>query len=393
MADLDRSLIESAPRISEVVITGGPCSGKTSSLAYLSEKLRDYGFRVFVVPEVSTMLRLGGLHDLMEIEQNDRELYFHTQVEHVLLRRALRERFRALAEGFPPETKSVIVHDRGEMDTSSYMTPDEWQQLMEELELSAWDVRDSYASVVHLVTVARDLPQLYTLENNDARQEGSLADAVEADDRTLRAWLGHPRLRIVGNDTDDFHFKLRKTLQAVLRGLGVPVPLQAEKKFLLTRLPDLMHPVLAAARAIEIEQTYLLSAEPERELRVRRRTEAGSSTFYRTEKVIIPELEARQEKEQRISSGDYERLLASRDPQLSSIVKTRYSFGWGSSYMELDVFENPAGIAILEVEATEGGRLELPPFLEIDRDVTGEPGWMNHTLAAARCELPTSSDR
>lgn len=388
MAETDSSLIESAPRVSEVVITGGPCSGKTSSLAYLQDKLRAYGFRVFVVPEVSTMLRLGGLHDLMELEQNNRELYFHTQVEHVLLRRALRERFRALAEGFPDDVKSVIIHDRGEMDTSSYMTPEEWQRLLAELDLTAWDTRDSYASVVHLVSVARDLPQLYTLENNGARQEGSIEDAIEADDRTLRAWLGHPRLRIVGNDVDDFHLKLRRILQAVLRGLGVPVPLAAEKKFLLASPPDLTHPVLVNARAIEIEQTYLLSAERGRELRVRRRTEAGSSTFYRTEKVIIPELEARQEREQRISSGDYERLLASRDPQLRSIRKTRYSFGWSSSHMELDVFEDPAGISLLEVEATEGGRLELPSFLDIDRDVTGEPGWMNHTLAAAHCDIP-----
>jgi CYTH domain-containing protein len=242
---------------------------------------------------------------------------------------------------------------------------------------------------VHLVSVARDLPQLYTLENNDARQETSIEDAIASDDRTLRAWLGHPRLRIVGNDVDDFRWKLRRILQAVLRGLGVPVPLAAEKKFLLASPPDLTHPALAGARAIEIEQIYLLSADPDRELRVRRRTEAGSSTFYRTEKVIIPELEARQEREQRISSGDYERLLASRDPQLQSIVKTRYCFAWGSSYMELDVFDAPSGISLLEVEATEGGRLELPPFLDIDRDVTGETGWMNHTLAAARCELPS----
>ena len=45
--------------VSEIVLTGGSCAGKTSALADLSTMLREYGVRVLVVPEVATMLVKG----------------------------------------------------------------------------------------------------------------------------------------------------------------------------------------------------------------------------------------------------------------------------------------------------------------------------------------------
>ena len=47
-------------KITKVCLTGGPCAGKTSGLAYLSEKLRDDNIRVFMVPEAATLLANGG---------------------------------------------------------------------------------------------------------------------------------------------------------------------------------------------------------------------------------------------------------------------------------------------------------------------------------------------
>lgn len=46
--------------ITKVCLTGGPCAGKTSGLAYLSEKLRDDDLHVFMVPEAATLLANGG---------------------------------------------------------------------------------------------------------------------------------------------------------------------------------------------------------------------------------------------------------------------------------------------------------------------------------------------
>ena len=46
--------------IYKFVLTGGPCAGKTTSLDRLSTFFRDRGFRVYVVPEASTLLQTGG---------------------------------------------------------------------------------------------------------------------------------------------------------------------------------------------------------------------------------------------------------------------------------------------------------------------------------------------
>jgi len=55
----------------EIVLTGGPCGGKTTGLSYISEKLMDWGFRVFIVPEVATMIIGGGIPDIEQIAKKD----------------------------------------------------------------------------------------------------------------------------------------------------------------------------------------------------------------------------------------------------------------------------------------------------------------------------------
>jgi len=52
---------EKQPRIHKICITGGPCGGKTTGLAYLSEKLKEiYHIPVYVVPEAATLMAKGG---------------------------------------------------------------------------------------------------------------------------------------------------------------------------------------------------------------------------------------------------------------------------------------------------------------------------------------------
>lgn len=50
---------DSAP-VYRVVLTGGPCAGKTTALAVLEERMRSRGFRTFMVPEAASMLFGGG---------------------------------------------------------------------------------------------------------------------------------------------------------------------------------------------------------------------------------------------------------------------------------------------------------------------------------------------
>ncbi len=47
-------------KIHKFVITGGPCSGKTTAMERIPAFLRERGFRVFIVQEAATMLFLNG---------------------------------------------------------------------------------------------------------------------------------------------------------------------------------------------------------------------------------------------------------------------------------------------------------------------------------------------
>ena len=64
--------------IFKIVLTGGPCGGKSTAMAAISERLNALGYQVFVVPEVATLLVTSGLklatprtpQEWMEVQSN-----------------------------------------------------------------------------------------------------------------------------------------------------------------------------------------------------------------------------------------------------------------------------------------------------------------------------------
>src|SRR5690606_32820851 len=115
-------------------------------------------------------------------------------------------------------------------------------------------------------------------------------------------------------------------------------PLEIERKFLLSAPPDFNHPALSQAVPIEIEQTYLHSPDPSVEVRVRRRAQAGQSAYFYTRKQRLPS-GACVENEALIRPAEYLHLLAERDPDRTTIHKTRFCFAWEGRYFELDVIQ------------------------------------------------------
>ena len=46
--------------ITRILITGGPCAGKTTVMAAISQDLTQLGYKVLVVPEAATLIMKGG---------------------------------------------------------------------------------------------------------------------------------------------------------------------------------------------------------------------------------------------------------------------------------------------------------------------------------------------
>ena len=368
--------------IHEVVITGGPCSGKTTAMAALSAKLGDWGFRALVCPEVATIVIAGGVMDIGAIAGADPASFTAIEAATLRLQRSMRERFRELAGVFAArDERVVILYDRGECDAAAYIGPEMFWALCQEQRLTAADVRDSYAGVVHLVTAAIGAESAYTTANNVARRE-TPAQAAELDGRTMACWVGHPRLRVIDNSTD-FDAKVRRAVGAVTSLVGIPEPLEIERKWRLSGAPSAEVLSAAGATAIEIEQRYLLSPDPDVEVRVRRRGAPGAATYYRTRKERRSAT-TRVETQEMLTPTEYRGALADADPSRAPIRKTRHCFVSGGTYFELDVFEAPAGLVLLEAElGDEAEAVVLPAFLsEGAAEVTGDPEYSNAAVAA-----------
>ena len=46
--------------IKKIVLTGGPCGGKSTSISVLEQELTNKGYKVFIVEEMATNLILSG---------------------------------------------------------------------------------------------------------------------------------------------------------------------------------------------------------------------------------------------------------------------------------------------------------------------------------------------
>ncbi|GMQ95033.1 MAG: hypothetical protein BMS9Abin13_143 [Patescibacteria group bacterium] len=357
-----------------VVLTGGPCAGKTTGLCYLQEKLANLGFHVFTVPEAPTLLMSGGItpkENVLSLPDFQKSVF--------RLMRIMEDEFKQAAQG-TSSGKSIIICDRGLMDTKAYAPDGLFETIASGESMSVTELRDGrYDAVFHLRTAALGAEEYYTLANNVARFE-SVEEARIVDEKTLQAWVGHPHLKIIDNATD-FEGKMKRLLQGLCRVLGIPVPLEIERKFLID--PIDLEKMNILHQAIEIEQVYLISRNPDEEIRVRKRGQNGTFVYYQTMKrALRPSV--RVEVEHRISEAEYEWSLRYRLPDTAMLRKRRFCFTFDNQYFELDVLEEPRkGLYLLEIELTEENeRITIPPFINVVKEVTNDSSFSNCSLAS-----------
>ena len=364
-------------KIPRIVLTGGPCAGKSSAEMFLKKKFEAIGYCPVFVPEASTMLMneghtpLGGTKQLREFQKRviDRILALELECEDELQRLA--------------HPKPVIICDRGLMDGRAYMPEEMFWEVIAEHGLDLSNMRDArYLGVFHLRSTALGAEEYYTQTNNKIRRE-TIDEARLADERTLEAWIGHPHLRVIDNSGNSFDDKLEALWRHVSRLVGEPEPLEVERKFLV-RLIDLRS-IGIAHQTAEIEQIYLFAGDHSLPTRIRKRTQSGASTCVQTVKRdITPGV--RHETETHISADEYADKAKLQDTRTLVIKKQRTCFVWNNQYFELDVFEKPyKDLCLLEIELINVDDIvDIPPWIEVIKEVTDDPAYSNHALASQR---------
>ena len=359
--------------IQKIVITGGPCGGKTTALSWIANNLPQRGYKVLFVPETATELIGGGITPWGCGTNLD---YQRCQMELQLTKERLFERGGRTMDA----EKLLIVCDRGTMDNKAYMTDEEFDQLCREMDVTEAELRDRYDAVFHLVTAAKGAIGAYTTANNAARYETPEV-AVNVDDRIIAAWTGHPHLRIIDNSSD-FEEKLERLLREILSFLGEPKPLGVQRSFLI-EYPD-VHWLERRenCRKVEIVQTYLRSA-PGEEVCVRQRKTSGSCAYYETVKKPLDD--GREvELEKALTQKEYLKRLSDADRARGTLRKTRYHLRYEDRYFEIDLFPFWQDRALCEIQVSdEAVPVTLPPELTVIREVTDDPAYSNAALAGA----------
>lgn len=357
--------------ISKIVLTGGPCAGKTTALTWIHNYFTERGYSVIFVPETATELISNGVAPWTCGTNYD---YQTCQIK---LQKIKEEIFESGARTMKND-KILIVCDRGVLDNKAYMKPVEFKQLLKELGTNETKERDSYDAVFHLVSAAKGKEEVYTLSNNKARTE-TVEEARKLDDKVIEAWTGHPHFRIIDNSTD-FEEKLERLLKEIASFLGEPEPLEIERKYLIY-YPNLKElESMPNCTKVDITQTYLKSND-DIERRVRSRGIDGDYLYYLTEKKKISSIK-RIETERKLSQDEYLQLLMEADNKLHTIHKTRYCLSDNNQYFEIDVYPEWDNQAIMEIELnSEDQEVIIPDFIKVIKEVTNDDSYKNFQMA------------
>ena len=372
---LDELMTPLAPekRITTIVITGGPCAGKTTAMSWIQNAFRKMGYAVLFVDETAAQLISGGAAPWLCA--SGREF----QLELLRLQLAKEAAFTAIARNMKAD-KVLIVCDRGAMDNRAYMSDEDFRWVLRMLRTGEVALRDQYDAVIHLVTAAKGALKYY--KNSEVRREPP-EKAAELDDRLIAAWTGHPHFRIIDNSTD-FEDKMRRLIREISIVLGEPAPLEIERKFLIRRPDPKALAQRPNCRRVDIVQTYLLPEEGAEEVRIRQRGADGSYVYYHTRKRKLMGMR-RVEEEERLTERQYLTLLTRADPACRTIRKQRYCLSENGLYYEIDLYPEWKDQAIMEIELhSEDQAIVFPEGIEVIREVTGEETFTNHALACIR---------
>ena len=362
---------EKKKSISKIVITGGPCAGKTTGMSWIQNAFTERGYTVLFIPETATELISGGVAPWTcgsNGEYQKCQLKLQMEKEKV---------FEYAARTMDSE-KILIVCDRGALDNKAYMTDTEFAVAANYVGANEVELRDGYDAVFHLVTAAKGARKFYTTANNTARTE-TLEEAAALDDKLIAAWTGHPHLRIIDN-AEGFEEKMKCLIKEIALFLGEPEPYEIERKYLIEYPEISALEALPNCEKVEIIQTYL-QADHGDEVRIRQRGSRGNYIYFETRKKTISGLK-RIEIERRLTKDEYLERLMDADPTRMPIRKDRYCLADGNQYFEIDIYPFWNDQAILEIELSDPEEeIRFPKMLKVIREVTEEEAYKNASLA------------
>lgn len=384
-----------AKRVYKVVLTGGPCGGKTTGQSRLCTFFENMGWKVYRVPETAYIFLSAGIKfaDLSE----DQAVNFQENLLKSMMQ--IENTFFALAETC---TKNcLVICDRGTMDASAFIPEKRWEEIMRRNGLNPVDLRDTrYNQIIHMVSAANGAEAFYSTEDHNTRSE-NISLAQHLDNRAAEAWVGHPYFDVIDNSTE-FDSKIRRMITVVCQKLGIDtgdrLSSNARKVKFLVKGPLPQDSVFPNFQDFNVEHIYLRTNSRKMQARLRKRGKNGHHSYTHT--IRKPEqLGQIVEVKTPISQRDWINMAAQMDEHHLKIFKKRRCFLHNNQYFQLDIYQKPChkrceGLILLETYTTlpsEELQRRLPSFLQIESDVTGRPDYSMFNLSL-RDEWATTNE-
>ena len=357
-----------------IVLTGGPCGGKTTALSEVSERLRSLGLQVFIQPEISTLLSLSGAGFPASSGVEYRNAW---EVERLKIQIEMEMCFARIAKASGRPT--VLLCDRGTGDSAAYCDPGDWKvistlaaapfpELREDPETS---LVNRYDLVIHLVTAADGAEAFYTKVGNSARRE-TPEEALVVDRRVNEAWARHPSRRVVDNSTD-FAGKIRRVVTAICGHLGVLSPKSERRSYAVAR--HLFKPPKdLATEEFNMKYTFLYGSNESENWCIRERIHGESHSYSYSHKYpdgfVTERLISGREAIGYTSVCESDPAKGRCKSSLPQFMRKRLAFVTEFHYFELD--DHDLDEMLLSVEVSEGEVVHIPDWLKpaITKEIT-----------------------
>ncbi|XP_041773277.1 TRPL translocation defect protein 14 isoform X2 [Anopheles merus] len=389
-------------KVYRLVLTGGPCGGKTTGQSRLCTFFENLGWKVFRVPETATILLSGGIKFADLVAEEDRSkkkahepgtsagtaavsasstsdatkpaVFKDGVPEHSvididkittcprcmaaavgkvgdvykfqenLLRTMIQIENTYFELGRTSNKNCLIICDRGFMDASAYISKEKWDRMMRSNNWNPVELRDNrYNQIIHMVSAANGAEQFYATEEHSCRSEG-VTLARELDYKAASAWIGHPYFDVIDNSTD-FENKVNRMIECVCQKLGIDIgdrlSITSRKvKFLVSgpMPPDTSFP---AFQDFEVVHHYLQCAGPRVQARLRKRGQNGRWSYIHT--IRRPQQHGQSiEVRTQLSHRDYLNMLTQQDDAHFTIYKKRRCFLVNNQYFQMDIYKEPS---------------------------------------------------
>ena len=177
--------------VAKIVLSGGPCAGKTTTITKLEEHLNERGYHVLTLNECATEMIKAGIRPFGD---NKATVYdFENEILNLQLYKE--KRYLDFLDKYSDDTKIVILCDRGAVDIKAYLGEVDYNRMLEENHLNNDDLLNQYDLVIHMITVAAETENKYSNASNKARFEEA-KEAIDLDKRTNEAWSKHKNLKV-----------------------------------------------------------------------------------------------------------------------------------------------------------------------------------------------------